>query len=127
MLYYIHKLCGLNHWSAGNRGTCKAELGDYRGAIIDFNKSIEIYPYDEGVLSDRGICKNELKDYSGALRDFNRAIDFNSKFGVAYLGRGLSKLKLKQKDSACMDWSIAGSLGVETAYLAIKKYCNEWL
>ena len=56
------------------RGLAKYSLGDFDGAISDFNKSIEINPYFSYNYQYRGICKSQIKQYSAALQDFSDAI-----------------------------------------------------
>ena len=37
-----------------NMGVCKDELGDYRGAILDYNKAIELDPEFNEAYINRG-------------------------------------------------------------------------
>jgi len=77
-----------------SRGTAKAKLSDYRGALMDFNKAIELIPTVTALSKD------------------------------AFYNRGVVKIILGQKDSGCLDLSKAGELGFEKAYQIIKEYCN---
>jgi tetratricopeptide (TPR) repeat protein len=121
------------------RGIAKSLLDDYRGAIADFNKSIEInseflkYKYEEAnhlidAVRDayvlRGDNKRRLKDYGGAISDCNKAIEIDSKYYSAFLIRGACKLDLSDIEGACLDWSKAGELGSDKAYEAIRSYCK---
>ena len=57
----------------------KANLEDYRGAIDDFSKAIELNPNDGGAYYNRGLAKEALEDYRGAIHDIkkgNRKIRF---------------------------------------------------
>ena len=45
-----------------NRGNAKCELGDYRGAIADYNKAIELNPKYVKAYYNRGIAKKRLGD-----------------------------------------------------------------
>ena len=56
----------------------KIDIEDYKGAIEDFNKAIEISPNFYGYYEYRGECKLNLKQYKGAIEDFNKAIEINS-------------------------------------------------
>jgi len=61
------------------RGRAKLEIGDYKGAKKDFNKSIKQadYNFDDFFICEdyfyRGITKFYLKNFKGSLKDFYRA------------------------------------------------------
>ena len=42
-----------------NRGNAKAELKEYKGAIKDYDKAIELDPNFAGAYMNRGNVKNE--------------------------------------------------------------------
>jgi tetratricopeptide (TPR) repeat protein len=105
------------------RARAKADIKDYRGAMEDYNKLIEIMSGGTGYLN-RALAKADLKDYRGAIADYDKAIEIDSKCTFAYLNRGLAKVMLGRTDSACLDLSKAGELGAENAYELIQKYCN---
>ncbi|MBC8486419.1 MAG: tetratricopeptide repeat protein [Bacteroidetes bacterium] len=110
-------------------GLAKDKIGDYKGAILDYNKAIELYPedkyaYNNYVYNNRGVCKYELGDYRGAILDCNKAIELDPEFMYAYYNRGLCKYELGDIDGACLDFSKAGELGNMDAYNVIKEYCN---
>ena len=110
-----------------DRGIAKKNLEDYRGAIADFSKGIELYPLNPGTAffyRIRGVCKFELEDYRGAIADFSKGIELYPNNPDAYNNRGLCKIKLGQKDDGCMDLSKAGELGAYSAYDLIKQNCN---
>jgi tetratricopeptide (TPR) repeat protein len=48
-------------------------LGDYQGALGDFNKADQLKPNDADTLQRKGETKCMLGDYQGALDDFNKA------------------------------------------------------
>ncbi len=107
-----------------NRGNIKSDLKDYDGAISDFNKALEINPKDVFAYSNRGLAKAKIKDYNGAIFDFNIAISIDPNDISSYMGRGITQQMIGNKKQACSDWSKAGELGYERAYLFIKKYCE---
>ena len=55
----------------------KILLGDYEGAIADFNKALEQDPELAISLSNRGYAKYYLGDLDDALLDFNDALSLN--------------------------------------------------
>ena len=58
-----------------NRGSAKGNLQDYKGAIADYTKAIELNPNYAYAYYNRGLAKVNLKDYKGAIADFNKAIE----------------------------------------------------
>ena len=59
------------------------EQGDLKGAILDYDRSIEIDPRDALAFSNRGTARWALRDLSGAIAEFDRAIEaFGSILGT---------------------------------------------
>ena len=75
-----------------NSGIAKGQKGDYRGALDDFNKAIELNPafaeaYNERGLVEGGLAKNS-DDMDTSLSDYNYAIQLKPDFAAAYYNRG---------------------------------------
>jgi len=126
----IRRLPGSYKW----RGQIKMTLGDYFGAIKDFDKEIfyttdtigkKIIHFDYMAFYERGKCKYYLKKYKEAILDFNIMLSEFSDHSPTLYFRGLSKIKLGEKIGGCEDLSKAGEESYFEAYEAIKKYCNE--
>ena len=77
------------------RGSAKAELKDYAGAIQDYTQAIELDPKDAVAYFWRGYAKNGLGDYAGAIEDCTKAIELDPKFAGAYFNRGTVKNELR--------------------------------
>ena len=61
-----------------NRAQDKFELADYEGAVLDYNKALELSPTEIClVYSMRGNAKRNLGDFNGAISDQNKALDFD--------------------------------------------------
>ena len=62
-------------------GRKKLNLEDYKGAIADYTKAIELNSdFNYYNYNLRGAAKVNLKDYDGAIADFNKAIELNSDY-----------------------------------------------
>jgi len=77
-----------------NSGKAKYKLKDYRGAIQDYNKAIELNPKYPEAYNNRGFAKVELKDYKAAIQDYTKAIELNPNYADAYNNRGIAKAQL---------------------------------
>jgi tetratricopeptide (TPR) repeat protein len=111
-------------WDYSKKGGSNHYNGNYKEAIQDFTKAIELDPKNYNSYRGRGWSSLALKDYRGAIQDYTRAIELKPENGDPYRGRGLAKVVLGDKDGGCLDWSKAGELGSESAYDFIKKFCN---
>ena len=79
-----------------NNGIAKADLGNYEGAIADFDEAIEINPQHARAYYNRGTIKAHLDNYEGAIADYNEAIAINPQHTDAYFYREIAKIQLGQ-------------------------------
>ena len=106
-----------------SRADAKEKLEDYRGAILDYNKAIELEP-ESYYYNYRGGCKFNIHNYIGAIADYTKAIQLNPKDANSYLNRGRLKILTKDKKGGCKDLNKAGELGEDGAYEYINENCN---
>ena len=71
-----------------NRGVIYKDLGNYRQAIEDFNKAIEIKSDNAVAYYNRGNVYTDLGNYRQAIAELNRAIEINPGYAEAYSNRG---------------------------------------
>lgn len=62
------------------RGAAKAGLDDYKGAIEDFNESIQLNPKKALYYHDRGLAKEALGQHEAAEADFAKAKEIDPDF-----------------------------------------------
>ncbi len=65
----------------------------------------------------------ETEQYQEAVVDFTELIAHSAN-GTNYYYRGLANIYMLDLDNGCEDLSISGELGMEEAYVQIKKHCN---
>ncbi len=70
-------------------------LKDYKGAIEDYTKAIDINPDHSNAYNNRGLSKYNLKDYRGSIEDYTKAIDIDPDHPTAYNNRNLARKDLK--------------------------------
>ena len=103
----IDKFNNSNNDDFSKSGIEKSKLGDFKGAIFDFTKAIELYPEDNLNYYNRGYSKIQINDYYGAITDFTNAIILNPMSNDAYNNRGVAKNKLKDFTGAMQDFTKA--------------------
>jgi serine/threonine protein kinase len=73
---------------------CHEEL-DFKQALANYNKAIDLDPKYTYAYYSRGILKaNELGDPVGALADYSKAIELNPRFASAYHGRAILEAEI---------------------------------
>src|SRR5262245_47704469 len=54
-----------------SRGYARQRLGDYKGALADYESAVALKPFDAGAYQGRGRSKAALGDLDGAIADFD--------------------------------------------------------
>ena len=99
------------------KGTDKYKAKNYKNAIVDFNKTIELNPGHVQAHRKRGYAKYQLEDYAGAIEDYTYAIKLNPEDADLYSNRGGVKIKLEDYAGAIEDYTDAIKLNPEEANL----------
>ena len=97
---------------------------DYKGAIDDYGKAIEINPHDSTFFTNSGVAKLKLGDFEGSIHDNTIAIKINPNNAYAFCNRGIAKEFLGDFDGAIVDWEKSSELGHKEADKFIKKYSS---
>jgi serine/threonine protein kinase/Flp pilus assembly protein TadD len=84
------------------RGLALAQTGNYRAAMDDYTRSLELEPDSPNILTRRGWAYL-LKANQLALRDFDEAIQKNPENGDSYNGRGYARVLLGDYAAAVKD------------------------
>jgi tetratricopeptide (TPR) repeat protein len=98
-----------------NRGNAYGKLKQYKRAIEDYSKAIELDLKFADAYNNRGNAYDELKQYKRAIEDYNKAIELNPTYAMAYYNRGNAYGKLKQHEKAIEDYSKAIELDLKYA------------
>jgi tetratricopeptide (TPR) repeat protein len=89
------------------RGVANYAQGNYRAAIDDFTKVINLDPNNAKAYYNRGVVRDDLKDYQGAISDYDQAIKINPNDAEAYNNRGVVRDELKDYQGAISDYDQA--------------------
>jgi tetratricopeptide (TPR) repeat protein len=104
-----------------DEGIKKYKNGDYNGAILNYNKSIELDPNYSIAIYNRGLSKYELEDYLEAIKDFDKAIELGYKNPNLHSTRGLSNYKIKDYYEFLWDYDKAIELDPNVAFYYVNR------
>ena len=96
-------------------GNTKYDLGDYKGAIADYDSSIRLKPDYANTYYNRGIAKDNLGQHFAAIADYDTAIRLKPDLAEAYNNRGIAKYNLGQHFAAIADFDTAIRLNPDAA------------
>ena len=89
------------------RGKMKYELGDFQGAVKDYEMAIQLKPFEEKYQYYRFIALYDDAQYVNALQAVNRLTEINPGFYGYYYYKGNIFQQLEQYDSAIYMYNIA--------------------
>ncbi|WP_185965625.1 tetratricopeptide repeat protein [Flavobacterium zepuense] len=92
------------------RGGIRQDHLDDEGAIVDYNKAIQLKPNNPKAYYNRGLAKLNLKLLSNAITDFDKAIELDPEKADTYNNRGIAKHFLKKYQAAIKDYDAAISI-----------------
>lgn len=104
------------------RGRFKSYMGNYAGAIQDFNKCNCL-----SGIEGKADIEFKLQNFQIAIIDYTIVINGLSPDGTdgnVFRNRGIAKIKTGQREGGCLDLSHAADLGDIDAQQAIIKYCQ---
>jgi len=70
-----------------NRALARSETGDEKGALLDYDKAVELFPDSWQIYALRGSTKSSLRDHDGAQSDFIKSLQINSVYYRAVMLR----------------------------------------
>jgi len=101
------KIDPLNQGAFLNMGILEFNRGNFKKAIEQYNKILDIESDNFIALNNRANAYGELKDYQKAIDDYSRAIEINPDFSQAYKNRALIFNKQGRMDRAGQDFEKA--------------------
>jgi tetratricopeptide (TPR) repeat protein len=93
------------------RGTAYSEKGDFRQAVVDLTKALELNNGDTEAYANRGNAYLQLGEFGAAIRDYDKVIQLLSPtLAYAFNGRGVAFRKTGRTEDAIRDLIFAGEL-----------------
>jgi tetratricopeptide (TPR) repeat protein len=91
-------------------GLEKSNAGDFRGAITDLSRFIELFPTSAQAYHFRAEAKVGLQDFAGAVADSTKALELKPDLALAYTIRGNAKKAQGDLRGAAADLDKAAQL-----------------
>lgn len=102
---------GPEDWSVWNeRGRARAHRNDFRGAVEDFDRALELNPRSAMLRNNRGGALLSLGDLRGALKEFTVAVELDPAYAEVHLNRGQTRGDLGDWNGSVEDLEKALSL-----------------
>jgi tetratricopeptide (TPR) repeat protein len=89
------------------RGSVFGRAGQYKEAVADFDRAIQLDPNYAQAFANRALAYQELKRFDLALADYSRAIQIDPNYAAAYVGRGILRRQQGQAAQALSDFNKA--------------------
>ncbi len=96
-------------------GETRIQIGNYVGAIENFNIVIRFKPHLPEPYYYRGLAKHQLEDFRGAIKDYDKAVEIKPYYPEAYMYRGLAYLQINDYAKSITDYNRAVELNPRDA------------
>jgi putative GTP pyrophosphokinase len=103
-----------------HRGMANFAQSNYKDAILDFNKALELDPKSYRVAYYRGVVRSVLKQFSEAIDDYTMSLEINPYQAFCLFRRGQSYFHIGDYPQALSDCE--ASLSMEPGNEAIQKF-----
>jgi tetratricopeptide (TPR) repeat protein len=105
----------LTAWSFNRRGQLKAEAGQDKEAILDFDDAIRAESTCWRAVHNRGVLLAQAGQFEKAFDDFSRTIQLNPQFAKAYSNRAALFMVANNLNAAHQDYKHAIELDANLA------------
>lgn len=98
------------------------EKPDYQQSLSTISKILNKNKKNPFVWYNMGNIHLQMQEFNKAIDDYTKAIQYEPNLAEAYYNRALTLLYLNNKSLAIKDLSKAGELGIEEAYVVMKRF-----
>ena len=98
------------------------EKPDYQQSLTTISEILGKNKRNPYVWYNMGNIHLQMQEFDKAINDYTKAIQYEPRLGEAYYNRALTLLYLNKKSQAIKDLSKAGELGIQEAYVVMKRF-----
>ena len=98
------------------------EKPDYQQSLNTLSNVMNKNKRNPYVWFNMGNIHLQMQEFEKAIDDYTKAIQYERNLAEAYYNRALTLLYLNKKSQAIKDLSKAGELGIQEAYVVMKRY-----
>ncbi|MGN0034056.1 MAG: tetratricopeptide repeat protein [Candidatus Limimorpha sp.] len=102
--------------------TFSYEKPDYRQSLNTLSEMLDKNRKNPILWYNIGNIHLQMQEFNKAINDYTNAISLDSNLAEAYYNRALTLLYLNEKELAVRDLSKAGELGINDAYVVMKRF-----
>ena len=107
---------------SGESFTNTQEKPDYQQSLVTITNVLNKSKKNPYVWYNLGNIHLQMQEFDKAIDDYTRAIQYEKNLAEAYYNRALTLLYLNKKAQAIKDLSKAGELGIQEAYVVMKRF-----
>ena len=98
------------------------EKPDYQQSLNTITYVLARNSHNPYVWYNMGNIHLQMQEFNKAVDDYTKAIQYDRNLAEAYYNRALTLLYLNKKSQAIKDLSKAGELGIQEAYVVLKRF-----
>lgn len=96
-------------------GLRQFDAGNYKAAVTNFNKAIQLNPKQDKTYNNRGKAYFQMGEYENAIQDYDQAVQLNPQNAEVYNNRGLAYDGNGNSEKAIEDYTQAIKLKPDLA------------
>lgn len=89
------------------RAYSRLQAANWAGALLDYNRALQLDSTNEEYLLNRALVKEKLGDVHGAYTDYTAAITLREDYEQAWLNRGNLLARARRHQEAVEDYTVA--------------------
>ena len=97
-------------WEYVRLGDLLRDRGNYRSAVVEYEKAVKLEPYHPKILNKLGLARIMAGDFAGAVKVLEKSAWINPSYSSTYVNLGLAYLGLGKEEKAIASFKRASEL-----------------